>query len=89
LSNIPPKDDSCRDFVASSRITAHAKWTKVFCFFSSEKKVLLSRLQHRVANNMQVAAALLTQTRRAMTDEAGRDLVPRAEMTPWPICSAT
>ncbi len=46
-------------------------------------------MQHRVANNMQVAAALLAQTRRAMTDEAGRDLVQRAEMTPWPICSAT
>ncbi len=40
---------------------------------------LFRDLQHRVANNMQVAAAVLAQTRRAMTDEAARNLVQRAE----------
>ncbi len=41
---------------------------------------LFRELQHRVANNMQVAAAVLAQTRRAMTDQAARDLVERAEL---------
>jgi len=41
---------------------------------------LFRELQHRVANNMQVVAAMLTQTRRAIDDPAARDLVERAEL---------
>ncbi len=41
---------------------------------------LFRELQHRVANNMQVVAAMLTQTRRAIDEPAARDLVELAEL---------